>query len=129
MSLLRRIAVSLILLASASATLGWCDSLAVMPPLGIGPYPVGCSNVVQDFTRVAPGDDVQTYWEGVPRNGNGRYITDLLADPAHTLQLDLAVPDDRGLFGDYAGTHVPYVVIVCYPTSTTNTRADYALPN
>lgn len=127
MPFLRRIFLFLILLASA--TTAWSDSLAVMPPLGIGPYPVGCSNIVQDFTRVAPGDDVQTYWEGVPRNGNGRYITDLLADPAHTLQLDLAVPNDRGLFGDYAGTHVPYVVIVCYPTSTTNTRADYALPN
>ncbi len=104
------------------------DSLAVMPPLGLGPYPVGCSNVAQDFTRVAPGDDVQTYWEGVPRNGP-RYITDLLADPAHTLQLDLAVPDNRELYGDYATQHIPYVVLVCYPTSPVNPYPDYALPN
>ncbi|HZQ61919.1 MAG TPA: hypothetical protein VFC24_11255, partial [Casimicrobiaceae bacterium] len=105
------------------------DGLAVMPPLGPGPFPVGCSNVAQDFTRVAAGDDVQTYWEGVPRNGNARYITDLLSDPGHTLGIDMVVPDDRNLFGDYAGSHLPYVVIVCYPTSASNTRPDYALPN
>src|SRR5438128_127910 len=62
----------------AGVGIAHADSLAVMQPLGLGPYPVGCSNVAQDFTRLAPGDDVQTYWEGVPRNGNGRYITDLL---------------------------------------------------
>ncbi len=99
-----------------------------MPPLGPGPYPVGCSNVAQDFTRLAPGDDVQTYWEGVPREGP-RYVTDLLSDPAHTLQLDVVVPDNRELYGDYATQHIPYVVLVCYPTSTANPYPDYALPN
>ena len=111
-------------------TLARADSLAVMQPLPLpGPYAVGCSNVQQDFTRVAPGDDVQTYWQGNPRNGQARYITDLLVDPARALQLDVAVPDDRELYGDYAGTRIPYVLIVCYPTSAANTRADYRLPN
>src|SRR5438552_6619550 len=41
----------------------------VVPPLPLpGPYPVACSNVAQDFTRMAPGEDVQNIWEGVPRD-------------------------------------------------------------
>ena len=32
------------------------------------------------------GEDVQAYWEAVPRgDGTPRYATDLLADPANTL--------------------------------------------
>lgn len=104
------------------------DSLAVMPPLGPGPYAVGCTNVAQDFTRVPAGEDVQKYWEGVPNGNNGRYLTSLLAEPSHTLQLDVAVPDDRTLYGDFATQHVPYVVLVCYPTSNDNGRPNYALP-
>jgi len=106
------------------------DSLAVQPPLPLpGPYAVGCSNVQQDFSRVPPGDDVQTFLQGNPRNGQPRYITDLLTDPAHALNLDVAVPNDRNLYGDYAGSHIPYVLIVCYPTSAANTRPNYPLPN
>lgn len=114
------------LLACAGAARA--DSLAVMPPLGPGPYTVGCTNVAQDFTRLGAGEDVQTYWEGVPQGRNARYITSLLADPSHTLQLDVAVPDDRTLYGDSATQHIPYVVLVCYPTAADNNRPDYALP-
>ncbi len=121
--------VALVFAATCLLPLARADGLAIMPPLGPGPYAVACSNVVQDFTRLAPGDDVQTYWEGVPRNGNARYITDLLADPAHTLSLDIAVPDDRTLYGDYATQHIAYTVLVCYPTRADNARPDYPLPN
>ncbi len=39
----------------------------VVPPLPLpGPYPVACSNVLQDFRRVGVGEDVESYWEGVP---------------------------------------------------------------
>ncbi|MDQ6618382.1 MAG: hypothetical protein M3Z31_01560, partial [Pseudomonadota bacterium] len=116
-------------MCAAAALTAHADSLSMVPPLGPGPYPVGCSNIVQDFTRLAPGDDVQTYWEGVPRNGSSRYVTELLADPVHTLTLNVAVPNDRGVYGDYAGGHVPYVVLACYPTSSSNARPDYPLPN
>src|SRR4051812_20853252 len=60
-------------LAFASSALAQVpDSLAVMPPLGTGPYPVACSNIAQDFTRVAPGETAQQYWEGVPNGGTSR---------------------------------------------------------
>jgi hypothetical protein len=85
---------------------------------------------VQDFTRLRPGEDVQAYWEGVARDdGSPRYITDLLADPANTLAASVTAPDDSEVYGSFAGQTLPYVVIVCYPTASDNTRPDYALAN
>ena len=37
-----------------------------------GPFPVACSNVVQDFNRVAAGESASDYWEGVPAQAAGR---------------------------------------------------------
>ena len=99
-----------------------------IPPLGAGPNPVGCSNVAQDFTRVPAGDSAQDYWEGNPAGNTQRYVTDLLADPANTVTINLAVPNDGGLYGSYAGRSFPYVMLVCYPTSLANLRPDYPLP-
>jgi predicted dienelactone hydrolase len=99
-----------------------------IPPFGPGPNPVGCSNVAQDFSRVPVGDSAQDYWEGKPAGNTQRYITDLLADPANTLTVDLAVPNDGGLYGSYAARSFPYVMLVCYPTSVANRRPDYLLP-
>jgi len=99
-----------------------------IPPFGPGPNPVGCSNVVQDFTRVPMGDSAQDYWEGKGAGSTHRYITDLLADPANVLTVNLAIPNDGGLFGQYAEQSFPYVVLVCYPTSNANARPDYPLP-
>src|SRR5215212_9163354 len=106
------------------------DSFAVVPPLPTaGPYPIACNNVAQDFSRVAAGEDVQDYWEGFPRdNGSGRYVTDLLADPSNSIVLNVNVPNDSNLYGDFAQRTLPVGVLVCYPTSGDNTRANYALP-
>ena len=93
-----------------------------------GPFQVACSNVVQDFNRVAAGESASDYWEGVPRSGGGsRYVTDLLADPANTLSVAVTAPSDSSLFGSFAGHLVPYVIVVCYPTTGTNARPDYVL--
>ncbi len=72
------------------------DPTVVVPPLPLpGPYPVGCSNMSQDFTRMPPGENAQDYWEGNPRSdGSPRYITDLLVDPADTLDLTLNAPSE-----------------------------------
>ncbi len=108
--------------------LGVADVRAdVVPPLQPGPYAVGCSNIAQDFSRVASGNP-QDYWEGNPNGSTPRYITDLLADPANTITVNLAVPNDDELFGPYVNQTFPHVVLVCYPTSGMNLRADYLLP-
>lgn len=102
----------------------------VVEPLPLpGPYAVACSNVAQEFSRMAAGEDVQTYWEGVPRgDGSSRYITDLLSDPGNTLTVSVNAPDNGEVFGSFAGRVIPFVVVVCYPTTASNPRADYALP-
>jgi len=102
---------------------------AVVQPLPLpGPYAVACSNIVQDFTRVGVGEDVTNYWEGLPSaSGQPRYVTDLLADPANTLIATVTAPQDSNLYGEFAGQSLPFVVIVCYPTTSDNPRPDYPL--
>src|SRR5258706_9496411 len=103
----------------------------VVPPLPLpGPYPVACTNVAQDFTRMSSGENAQDYWEGNPRSdGSQRYVTDLLADPFTTLNVIRLVPANDDLYGSFAGHYVPYVILVCYPTTADNPRAGYELPN
>ncbi len=105
-------------------------ALTVPPLPAPGKYPVACSDVAQDFSRLLPGEDVQDYWEGVMRSdGTPRYITSLLSEPADTMTVPVRIPDDGEVYGSFAGTTLPHVVIVCYPTSPDNGRPDYPLPN
>lgn len=102
---------------------------SVVQPLPLpGPYAVACSNIVQDFTRMAAGEDVTDYWEGRPSdNGTPRYVTDLLADPTNTLTATVTAPQDSDLYGEFAGQGATFVVLVCYPTAADNPRPDYPL--
>jgi predicted dienelactone hydrolase len=102
----------------------------IVQPLPLpGPYTVGCSNVAQDFSRVAPGEEAKDYWEGFPSaSGASQYVTDLLADPANALSVTVTAPNDGNLYGSFAGKPVQFVVIACYPTVANNPRADYPLP-
>ena len=102
---------------------------AVVQPLPLpGPYAVACSNIVQDFTRLLAGEDVTSYWKGMPSDGGmPRYVTDLLADPDNTLIATVTAPQDSDLYGEFAGQAVEFVVLVCYPTTADNPRPDYPL--
>ena len=103
---------------------------SAVPPLPLpGPYAVECSNVAQDYSRLASGEDVQLYWDGVPRaNGTPRNAADLLSDPANTPSVTVKAPNDSGIFGGFAGRSIPYVVVICHPTNPGNQRPDYSLP-
>jgi predicted dienelactone hydrolase len=103
---------------------------AVVQPLPLpGPYAVACSNVVQDFSRVGAGEDVQSYWEGISSdNGTPRYVTDLLANPGNTLIATVTAPMDSNLYGSFAGQTLEFVVLAFYPTPADNPRPDYPLP-
>jgi predicted dienelactone hydrolase len=106
------------------------SAAAIVPPLALpGPHAVACSNVAQDFARVAPGGEAQDYWEGRPAaDGTSRYAGDLLTDPAHALSVTVNAPNDANLYGSFAGKPVRFVVLACHPTPTDNPRPDYALP-
>ena len=104
------------------------DALETVAPVGPGPYAVGCSNVEQDFSRVAPGSDATAYWEGRGGSGSG-YVTDLLVDPAHAFVVGVTLPDDADLYGDFRNQTLAFATLVCYPTSATNPRAGYPLPD
>jgi predicted dienelactone hydrolase len=103
----------------------------IVSPLALpGPNTVACSNVAQDFSRVAAGEDAKDYWEGSPSaSGAPRYVTNLLADPANTLAVTVTAPNDANLYGSFAGRPVLSVIIACYPTVANNPRADYPLPS
>jgi dienelactone hydrolase len=107
------------------------DPLAdALPRPLAGPHPVACSNIEQDYGRVPTGEPIALWWEGVPRDdGSGRYLTELLTDPANTLIARFTAPDDRDLYGPWRGQSLTYVLLACYPTSPSNARADYALPD
>jgi hypothetical protein len=115
----------------ATAVPSFADPLAEAAPRPLpGPYPIACSNVAQDFSRVPAGEPVELSWEGYPRSdGSTRYVSDLLSEPGATLSARVTVPNDRTLFGPWAGQTLVYPFIACYPTTAANTRADYALPN
>ncbi len=77
-----------------------------------------------------PGEDVQDYWEGVMRSdGTPRYITSPPLGAGRHDDRAVRIPADTDLYGSFAGTTLPHVVIVCYPTSMDNSRPDYPLPN
>jgi hypothetical protein len=103
---------------------------SVVPPLPVvGPYPVACTNVEQDFGRVPPGETADMYWRGQSGGGNERYVDSLLVSPADALTSTFVAPNDTDLYDRWAGTPVTYVFLACYPTTPDNPRADYVLPD
>ena len=102
----------------------------VVPPLPVvGPYPVACTNVEQDFARVPPGETADMYWRGQSGGGKERYVDALLVSPAGALISTFVAPNDTDLYDRWAGTPVDYVFLACYPTTPDNPRADYVLPD
>jgi predicted dienelactone hydrolase len=101
----------------------------IVPPLRVtGPNPVGCSNVEQDFSRVPTGETAEMYWRGVASGGIERYVTTLFVAPASALVTTFTAPADPDLYDRWAGQPVTYAFLVCYPTTTANTRGNYPLP-
>lgn len=117
------LAIGVVLLAEGAS------AQSVIPPLPTsGPYPVGCTNVEQDLSRVAPGETASMYWRGLASGDKVRYVDQLLLSPGNALGSTFTVPGDRELFDRWAGQAVDYVFLACYPTTSANGRADYTLP-
>src|SRR5512140_3645294 len=123
---LRRLFATIALLAAAPAFAFNHDT--VVNPLPLGRFPVACSNVEQDVTRIAPGASPSDYWEGRAVNGVDHYVTEILAHPESAVVYDAPVPAQRSLYPSHAGDNVTFAAIVCYPTSAANKDANYTLP-
>ncbi len=95
------------------------------PPLSPGAFPVACSNLAHDVTRLNQlGGTLDDYWSGA----NGHYVADILLEPANTLQATPRVPDND-LYPARRNSLVDFVVVTCYPTDASNNRPDYLLPD
>ncbi len=102
---------------------------AIVPALPpTGPYPVACSNLEQDFSRLPPGVSAEAYWRGIATQSAERYVDALLVSPANAHAYSFVAPADTTLFARWAGGTLSYVALTCYPTTTSNGRADYVLP-
>jgi predicted dienelactone hydrolase len=118
-------------LALASGFSGAASASAGIVPSLNGKYPVGCSNVEQDFSRLRAGEAASDYWEGNPLSDGSHYVTELLVSPADALTYKVTVPTKSQIdvFEKQGGKQLQYAAITCYPTTAANTRADYVLPS
>jgi len=116
-------AMALSAIAPAGAAV---DPLAIVPPVGVGLYPVACSDMAQNLNP--PAGNLSDYWEGNPINGQSHYVTELLTEPADSIIYPVTLPDDSELYSNYAGQTINFAAIICYPTSNANTRPDYPIP-
>ena len=98
---------------------------AELAPIGPGPLAVACTNL-----EVTPCDSKEMfdYLNGKSSAGNTKYLTDILVHPESVPTLQVDVPADAKLFGKQAGTRLPLVLLVVYPTTANNPRADYKYP-
>ncbi len=117
--------------ALASVFSGVVSASAGITPSLNGKYPVGCSNVEQDFSRLRAGEAASDYWEGNPLSDGSHYVTELLVSPANALTYKVAVPttSEIDVFEKQGGKQLQYAAVACYPTTSANTRADYVLPS
>lgn len=122
------LSAALLVAAAQAVALPLLNHDTVVGPLPAGRFPVACSNIEQDTSRVAPGASPSDYWEGRPVNGVDHYITDILVHPETAIVFDTAVPDASRLYADHAGQSVTFAALVCYPTSKSNSDPDYVLP-
>jgi len=98
---------------------------AELDPIGPGPFSVGSTNM----EVMAPaGQPMGDFLNGKVTPQHPVYLADILTHPESAFALQVAVPADRKTFGAHAGTRIPLVLYVLYPTTKDNPRADYTFP-
>jgi dienelactone hydrolase len=124
---LKAVAALACCLALPAAALNHEDAVA---PIAPGPFAVACSNMAMDTDRLAQlGGDASDYWEGNPYpDGRERYVTDILAYPDAVVRFDTQPPFKPGMYPTTFFRRLEFVVMVCHPTSRSNTDPDYILP-
>lgn len=110
---------------------GAAERTVVAPALEEGPYTVGSSNFTLNQSKVSQlggeGLSSEQLLRGIDHNGSARYVDELILNRDAVLSFNLQVPNDSKLYGASAGTQVPYVAVLLYPTTADNSRAEYAI--
>lgn len=113
---------------------GMSSAVAAERTLVAEPWQPGTSNVgsmnftISDFALsqlLSQGGNAGDLQQGLNDNGTLRYIDELLAFPDDAFYFQLSIPNDAAKYGDQAGSLMPYTGYVLYPTTASNTRADY----
>ncbi len=94
-------------------------------PVAPGPFTVGSTNL-----EVSPraGVPMFDFLNGKATAKGIVYLTDILTHPEAVSTLQISVPGDAKLFGAQAGTRIPLVLFVLYPTTKDNPRPGYEFP-
>lgn len=98
---------------------------AELEPVRPGPFAVACTNL-----EVTPQDSgpMFDFLNGKTSPSGTVYLTDILVHPEAVPTLYVDVPSDGKLFGQQAGTRIPLVLLIVYPTTRENPRPDYKYP-
>jgi predicted dienelactone hydrolase len=114
-------------LFSALPLLAICPRLmsAELAPIPPGPSAVACTNLEATPHDSGPMFD---FLNGKTSSSGTVYLTDILVHPEAVPTLTVDVPSDGKLFGKQAGTRIPLVLLIVYPTTQENPRPDYTYP-
>jgi len=123
-----------VLLSLQSLTLWGCGevpgTLDEAEPIGLGPYPVGSTNmeVAAEFADI--GDEaMHAYLLGIPEGPNQqRFVADILKHPEAAWITDVPVPEEPGIYGPAGGMTLPVVTYITYPSTPTEQPNEYAFP-
>lgn len=113
------------LAALAGLTGAACLVGGELTPSGPGALAVGSTNL-----EVAPptAGRMFAYLNGKTTATEGLYLTSILAHREAVPTVEIKVPSDPNLFGRLAGTQLPVVLVIFYPTTGENARPDYNFP-
>lgn len=106
------------------------ESGAVVEPMGMGPYPVGSTNmeVAPEYADI--GDDaMHDFLLGrAAESGQTRYITDILRYPESAWVTKVLIPDDNTLYGPARGMTLPVVTFIAFPSRPGGQQRQYSFP-
>lgn len=94
-------------------------------PIPAGPYAVGSSHLEITASPTSPLID---YLKGKSTRTGSLYLADLLVHPDAALLTQVKIPADHALHGRHAGSRMPLLLYVLYPTTSENLRSDYRFP-
>ena len=93
-------------------------------PIGRGDFELGSSNM--ELVDKFPNPLID-YLKGKSAR-TPIYIASILARPETALVTQVKVPDNREIYGSYAGSGISLALYIVYPTTKDNPRASYKFP-